>query len=247
MRPRSRLLTKKRVLLPTICEGTEETARDCNDANTTQFGNKDQGLSSDDYLLSICHLAGPTFPAREGSPKNIHVRQQDTVQRRLRPSRFITLTTSDVNHKEDEDDGKGLGKRLNGQRLMRCNSDPLELLYGEESDLFALSGSVEKAFVGARLSSQQGLNACACASSPNFLCHCKNSSPGLIAETNLLVPNVSLKRSPARSEVRRVCQVGESPSPAVRQSFISHWISDCRSAWREARLRACMLPAIAEV
>ncbi|XP_035637136.1 uncharacterized protein LOC118390562 [Oncorhynchus keta] len=30
-------------------------------------------------------------------------------------------------------------------------------------------------------------------------------------------------------------------------TMVSHWIADCRSAWREARIRACMLPAIAEM
>ncbi|XP_048851431.1 uncharacterized protein LOC125720249 [Brienomyrus brachyistius] len=29
--------------------------------------------------------------------------------------------------------------------------------------------------------------------------------------------------------------------------IISHWIADCRSAWKEARLQAGMLPAIAEI
>ncbi|XP_033830306.1 uncharacterized protein si:dkeyp-72g9.4 [Periophthalmus magnuspinnatus] len=62
MRPRSRLPPKQTLLLPTITEGTEELAREMNDANA------DRGRpvgSSEDYLLSICHLAHPTFPTRD--------------------------------------------------------------------------------------------------------------------------------------------------------------------------------------
>ncbi|XP_017279562.1 uncharacterized protein si:dkeyp-72g9.4 isoform X2 [Kryptolebias marmoratus] len=238
MRPRSRLPTKRRILLPTITEGTEETARDWNDPSTFQLGDGSQGVSSEDYLLSICHLARPTFPTREGSPEHLHAQQQDAVQQRLRPSRVITLTSPDFDLKEEQEDGK----ELNG-RLMRWNSDPLEFLYGDQNNLFALSGSVGKAFVRGRSARQHGSEARVKASSPDFPCQRKGSCPEIVAGANPPVPNGSPQHSSFRSEVRRVCPEGER----LKQSFISQWISDCRSAWREARVRACMLPAIAEV
>ncbi|CAL8355225.1 unnamed protein product [Merluccius merluccius] len=64
MRPCSRLLSKRRLQLPTIKEGSEETLRDMNHANASfHLSAREQALSSQDYLLSICHLAHPTFPA----------------------------------------------------------------------------------------------------------------------------------------------------------------------------------------
>lgn len=237
MRPRSRLPTKRRILLPTIREGAEETAKDWNEVDTFQLGDNSQGVSSEDYLLSISHLARPTFPSREGS-----LESPNAVQQRLRPSRFITLTSSDFDLKQEQEDRKG----LNG-RLTRCNSDPLEYLYGDEDNLFALSGSLRKAYVGGRSGRQHGSDTRIRASSPDFPCQRKSSCPEILVETNVPVPNVSPKRSSFRSEVRRVCPEEERLNPAIRPSFISQWISDCRSAWREARVRACMLPAIAEV
>lgn len=67
MRPRSRLLAKRG--LPTIREGYEEMVQDMNQANSQHHTlppcAQPQSLSTQDYLLSICQLARPTFPLRE--------------------------------------------------------------------------------------------------------------------------------------------------------------------------------------
>uniref|UniRef100_A0A1A7Y7I3 Uncharacterized protein n=1 Tax=Iconisemion striatum TaxID=60296 RepID=A0A1A7Y7I3_9TELE len=245
MRPRSRLLTKGRNMLPTIREGTEETVKD---VNTFQFGDSSQGVSSEDYLLSICHLARPTFPNRDAASQNICTQQQDAVQQRLKSSRFIgtTLTSSEVKLKEEQcvDMQQEDKKELNGF----CNYDPLEFLYGNQNNLFALSGSVRKAFVDGRFVRQHRSvrsNSIPHVSGPDFSCQHKSSCPEILPS----VPNVSRKHNSSRLEARRVCPgaEGDRLNPGLKQSFISQWISDCRSAWREARLRACMLPAIAEV
>ncbi|XP_068570742.1 uncharacterized protein si:dkeyp-72g9.4 [Cebidichthys violaceus] len=261
MRPRSRLLSKRRLLLPTIREGTEETVRDLNEANTLHIAGHGQAVSSEDYLLSICHLASPTFPARHISPDNISTLQLDAVHQRLRLSRLSGTTSTtfvfnptDKAHATDMQPGKEI--KLNGE-LMFGNSDPLEYLYGHQNNL---SGGVRGAFVEGRFIRQHGsvwegqarsrAHSIPRASSPDLPHQRKSSCPELHTSTNTSTPNISPKHSfsslETRRETTRVAE-GERQSPAIKQSLISQWLSDCRSAWREARVRACMLPAIAEI
>jgi len=250
MRPRSRLLSKRRLPLPTIREGTEETVKDLNEANTLHLA-----VSSEDYLLSICHLASPTFTARHISPDTIYTRQLDAVHQRLRLSRLsgTTSTTLVLNPTEEADatdmqQGKEL--KLNGE-LMFGSSDPLEYLYGYQNNL---SGGVRGAFAQERFRRQhgslrEGQARCRAHSIPHA------SSPELPefqTSTNTPILNISPKHSFSRSEIRRGSPAdrgaeGTSQSPTIKQSLISKWLSDCRSAWREARVRACMLPAINEL
>uniref|UniRef100_A0A096M090 Uncharacterized protein n=1 Tax=Poecilia formosa TaxID=48698 RepID=A0A096M090_POEFO len=225
MRPRSRLLSKRRIMLPTITEGMEEMVKDLNEANTFHFADNSQGVSSEDYFLSICHLARPTFPARDVFPQNQEAVQQRLIATALSPLEFRL---------NEEENGSGSlqteEKKLNGE-LMCCNSDPLEYLYGNQNNLLALPGRGRLA----DLPFQR-----------------KSSCPEILSDVNTSTASSCPARSLPRSEVRRVGPVdkgekGTRFNPATQQSLISQWISDCRSAWREARLRACMLPAIAEV
>ncbi|XP_068450634.1 uncharacterized protein si:dkeyp-72g9.4 [Clinocottus analis] len=253
MRPRSRLLSKRRLLLPTIREGTEETLRDLNEANTLHVAGRGQAVSSEDYLLSICHLASPTFTARHISPDNIHTQQLDAVHQRLRLSRLsgTTSTTFTLNPTEEAQRGKEI--KLNGE-LMFGNSDPLECLYGHQN---GLSGGVRGAFARQRGSLWEGqarsrAHSIPHASSPDLPCQRKISCTELHTSTNTSILNISPKRSFSTSEARKGSPAdsgaqGERQSPTIKQSLISQWLSDCRSAWRGARMRACMLPAIAEI
>lgn len=246
MRPRSRLLSKRSLLLPTIREGTEETLRDLNEANTLHIAVQGQAVSSEDYLLSICHLAHPTFP--NVSPDNI---QLDAVHQRLRLSRLggTTSTTFGFNPTEKREE-----RGLNGEPMFG-NSDPLEYLYGHQNNL---PGGVRRAFVEGRFIRQHGslwegqgarsrAHSIPRASSPERPRQRKSSCPELHTSTNTSIPDVSTKHSFSRMEARNGSQGAEGQSPTIKQSLISQWISDCRSAWREARVRACMLPAIAEI
>ncbi|XP_070693348.1 uncharacterized protein [Pempheris klunzingeri] len=260
MRPRSRLLSKRSLLLPTIREGTEETVRDLNEANTLHIAGHGQAVSSEDYLLSICHLAHPTFPTRDVSPNHIHTRQLDAVHQRLRLSRLSDTTSSsfDFNPTEEAhaiDMQQGEGKVMNGE-LMFGNSDPLEYLYGHQNNL---SGGVRRAFVEGRRhgsiwegQARSRAHSIPRASSPDLSRQRKSSCPELHTSTGASIPNISPKHSSSRWEARQGSPAdmgaeSEKHHPAVKQSLISQWISDCRSAWREARVRACMLPAIAEI
>lgn len=267
MRPRSRLLSKRGLLLPTIREGTEETVRDLNEANTLHMAGHGQSVSSEDYLLSICHLAHPTFPTRDVSPNNIHIRQLDTVHQRLRLSRLsgTTSATFEFNPREEASAvgaQQGEEKELNGE-LMFGNSDPLEYLYGHQNNLSTCqSEGVRRAFAEGRFIRQNGrvwegqarsrAHSVPRASNPGLPRQRKSSCPELHTSTNNSTPNNSPKHSLSRLEARRGSladseEEGERTNPTIKQSFISQWISDCRSAWREARVRACMLPAIAEI
>ncbi|XP_040904416.1 uncharacterized protein si:dkeyp-72g9.4 [Toxotes jaculatrix] len=263
MRPRSRLLSKRRLLLPTIREGTEETVRDLNEANMLHIPARSQSVSSEDYLLSICHLAHPTFPTRDVSPDNIHTRQLDAVHHRLRLSRHSGTTSAafELNATEEAQAinvQQGEEKELSG-KLMFGNSDPLEYLYGHQDNL---SGGVRKVFVEGRFIRQhrsvwegQGrsrAHSIPHASSLDLPRQRKSSCPELHTSTDASAPNFSPKHSLSRLEARRGSPAvrgaeGDGQSPTIKQSLISQWISDCRSAWREARVRACMLPAIAEI
>ncbi|XP_024138728.1 uncharacterized protein si:dkeyp-72g9.4 [Oryzias melastigma] len=241
MRPRSKLLSKRRLILPTITEGNEETLKELNGVNSLHNSDQSQAVSSEDYLLSICHLARPT---RDVSLDSLHTQQPNAVLRKLRPSQLIrtTLTTFDLNLTEEArvtleeqaDEGE-----LN-KSLMCGNADPLEYLYGHQNNISAISGSVRRRF------GRQHGRASGAESGLDFPCQHRSSE----THTNSSALNVSPKHN--RSEVRKVCQEGrgadgERLSPEIKQSLISQWISDCRSAWREARARACVLPAIAEV
>ncbi|XP_070818935.1 uncharacterized protein [Chaetodon trifascialis] len=262
MRPRSRLLSKRRLLLPTIREGTEETVRDLNEANTLHIAGHSQAVSSEDYLLSICHLAHPTFPSRDTSPCNIHTRQLDTVHQRMRLSR-LSGTPSDTFEFSSTEEAhansmqQGEEKDLNGE-LNFGNSDPLEYLYGHQNNL---SGGVRGAFAEGRFIRQHGsiwegqarprAHSIPRASSPDPPCQRKSSCPELHTSADTSVPN-SPKHSLTRLGARRGGPAdrgaeGQKENPTAKQSLISQWISDCRLAWREARVRACMLPTIAEI
>ncbi|KAK5864881.1 hypothetical protein PBY51_016087 [Eleginops maclovinus] len=250
MRPRSRLLSKRRLLLPTIREGSEEMVRDLNEANTIHISAHGQAVSSEDYLLSICHLAHPTFPTREVSPDNIH--------RRLRLSRLSVNTSSTLEFNPTEE-AREMQQREEMElydELMFGNSDPLECLYGHQS---SLSGGVRRAFGDRRYirhnrniwegQARSRAYSIPHDSSPDLLHQRKSSCPELHTGTTT---SISPEHCFPEAETRRGLPADggteeERQNPSRKQSLISQWISDCRTAWREARVRACMLPAIAEI
>ncbi|KAM7000204.1 uncharacterized protein LKV04_005140 [Tautogolabrus adspersus] len=252
MRPRSKRLSKRRLLLPTIREGSEEVVRDLNEAKSLIISGQCQAVSSEDYLLSICHLARPTFPSGDVSTYNVPSQQLEAMHQRLRLSR-ITETASnpfqsnpneeahDILHKEQEE---------KNEELMFGRSDPLEYLYGHQNTHL---GSMRRAFIEERFERHHGsavegrartrAHSIPHASSPDVPRQRKSSCPELYTGSNTLIPNISPKhRRPADRGAE-----GERPTPTIKQSLLLKWISDCRAAWREARVRACMLPAIAEI
>lgn len=243
MRPRSQLVSKRRLPLPTIREGTEESVKDLNEANALHITGHARAVTSEDYLLSICHLAHPTFPVREVSPISRHQLQDNTANLRLRPTRPDSPSDRFEHDIQREDDGQPSGSLAFG------NSDPLEYIYGHQD---ALSGGtiVEGRFRKPGGSLWEGhprsrVHSIPRASSPDLPRQRKNSIPELHSSTNASLSQSSPKHRVAWAEARRGGDRGtQNPS---KQSLISQWISECRSAWREARARACMLPAIAEV
>ncbi|XP_037315540.2 uncharacterized protein si:dkeyp-72g9.4 [Pungitius pungitius] len=217
MRPRSRRRSKRALVLPTIREGAEESLRDLNEANVLHAAGHGQAVSSEDYLLSICHLASPTFPARHTSPDSPHPLQ--------RLARLGDSTSQASGTRQAEE------IHLNGEPVFG-NCDPLEYLYGHQE---APSGGVRGAFVPP---------------TPELPRQRKSSCPELASGTDTCVPSPSPRHSASPWETRRENpeqEGGGRQSPAIKPSLIAQWLSDCRSAWREARVRARMLPAIAEM
>lgn len=243
MRPRSQLLSKRRFPLPTIREGMEESVKDLNEANALHITGHARAVTSEDYLLSICHLAHPTFPIREVSPISRHSQQVDAANLRLRPTRPGSPSDGFERDIQEEDDEEPGGSLAFG------NSDPLEYIYGHQ-DALSRSAIVEWRFTKPGGSLWEGrprsrAHSIPRASSPDLPRQRKNSVPELHSSANASLSQNSPKHHVARAEARRGGDRGaQNPS---KQSLISQWISECRSAWREARARACMLPAIAEV
>ncbi|XP_066573034.1 uncharacterized protein LOC136763159 [Amia ocellicauda] len=60
-------------------------------------------------------------------------------------------------------------------------------------------------------------------------------------------PNSSLLETKCNPSTGREESINSHFGQTDKQTMISNWITDCKSAWREARIRACMLPAIAEM
>ncbi|KAF7650588.1 hypothetical protein LDENG_00123440 [Lucifuga dentata] len=263
MRPRSKLPSKRRLVLPTIREGTEEMVRDLNEANTSHC----QSLSSEDYLLSICHLAHPTFPTRDAFSNNINTHQTDAVHQRLRPSRLSETTLATFEEAHAINIQQGERKELSGERSRSfgChgNSDPLECLYGHQNNpVLSACQSGRRTFIERRILRQNGgvlegqalsqTRSIPRTSSPDLPCQRKSSRSELHTSSHTTSEDVSPKHCLANLEARSGSTVdrgteGERCIPTIKHSLISQWISDCRSAWKESRVRACMLPAIAEI
>ncbi|XP_015204917.1 uncharacterized protein [Lepisosteus oculatus] len=142
MRPRSRLLTTKR--LPTICEVYEEILQDMNHASTCSnaFYIHSDCLSSEDYLQSICQLARPTFPVlQEPLCEIVSLNKLDAL--RLGPQlpklpASAPLLDQMVHYHTSSKEApiftpfltlEGVHPRLNKS----SNADPLEYLYGQHN------------------------------------------------------------------------------------------------------------------
>ncbi|XP_049600491.1 uncharacterized protein si:dkeyp-72g9.4 [Syngnathus scovelli] len=246
MRPRSKLLSKGGLQLPTISEGTEETLRDLNEANVQRGV---EHVSSDDYLLSICHLAHPTFPTGGAPPSARHL---DGVHQKMRTSRLSETKSLTFNHRQKS------VQQIERDEVLG-SSDPLEYLYGHHSKLSTChSRSRAYPLDGRPCESEREKQARSRAhsiphtASPGLPRQRKSSCPEIHANTATTVPSVSTERNraaPIAEEgiVSDSKADGEGVTPNKRHSMVSQWISDCRSAWNEGRIRACMLPAITEI
>lgn len=266
MRPRSRLLAKRG--LPTIREGYEELVQDLNQTNS-------QHTTTQDYFLSICHLARPTFPLHEpdydilsigplNSPKpclRLH-----RLRQHLQPTQPCTSTSSDQQPQREKEITKcATSEPLQSQAPEETNAcradgphptDPLEYLYSHRGSLASTPrrGSIPP--------HRPRCDTFPCLSSAPVTQR-KSSCPELcLAETGTSA--TVLQRSPLNRKKLDDCNLatrssvpnkldgapagwrGKSSRCMDKQTIVSHWIAECRSAWKEARIRACMLPAIAE-
>lgn len=270
MRPRSRLLAKRG--LPTIREGYEELVQDLNQTNS-------QHTSTQDYFLSICHLARPTFPLHEPDCDILSIGPLDSpkpclrlhrLRQHLQPPQPHTSTSSDQTveqaHKEKDTTRSAPSEPLQAQAAPEedngCRgdipgpADPLEYLYSHRG---AQALSTRRGSIPPRRPRSDTFPCCS--SAPNT--QRKSSCPELCLPETVPVATV-LQRSPlsrkkldegslaSRSGVPNKLDGapagwrGKSSRCMDKQTIVSHWISECRSAWKEARIRACMLPAIAE-
>ncbi|XP_030636880.1 uncharacterized protein LOC115817875 [Chanos chanos] len=266
MRPRSRLLAKRG--LPTIREGSEELVQDLNQTNS-------QHTSTQDYFLSICQLARPTFPLHEPDCDILSINPLDSPKPCLRlhrlrqPPRPLTpaaCTSTQVcvateNEKEAGEKSSHLEQASIGASHSNTaagagSADPLEFLYSHNG---AAAFSRRATVPVRRARSESFPRPCSSPDAPR-----KSSCP----EICLIDPAPALvQRSPlnkkkldnSNSGVRRnstpaQCKLDSAPAGwkeksghcTDKQTIVSHWIAECRTAWKEARIRACMLPAIAE-
>lgn len=270
MRPRSRLLAKRG--LPTIREGYEELVQDLNQTNS-------QHTTTQDYFLSICHLARPTFPLHEPDCDILSIGPLDypkpclrlhRLRQHLQPPQPHTSTSSDQTveqaHKEKDTTRSAPSEPLQAQAAPEedngCRgdipgpADPLEYLYSHRG---ALALSTRRGSIPPRRPRSDTFPCCSSAPDAQR----KSSCPELCLPETVPVVTV-LQRSPlsrkkldegslaSRSGIPNKFDGapagwrGKSSRCMDKQTIVSHWISECRSAWKEARIRACMLPAIAE-
>uniref|UniRef100_A0A3Q3ENU5 Uncharacterized protein n=1 Tax=Labrus bergylta TaxID=56723 RepID=A0A3Q3ENU5_9LABR len=125
MRPRSKRLSKRRLLLPTIREGSEEVVRDLNEANSGD---------SSTYVSS---------------------QQLEAVHQRLRLSRITEAASNTFQSNPNKEAHDILQKEQEGKNdeLMSGRSDPLEYLYGHQSNHL---GSMRRAFNEERFERHHG-------------------------------------------------------------------------------------------
>ncbi|KAF7697277.1 uncharacterized protein si:dkeyp-72g9.4 [Silurus meridionalis] len=243
MRPRSRLLVKRG--LPTIREGSEELVHDLNQTNS-------QYSSAQDYLHSICQLARPTFPLHEPDRDILSIGRLDSPKPCLRPHRLRQLAqplscTVDTSTTKVEVAGPSSSKPEQAQSSEQdcpTSTDPLEYLYGyreaESSSSATRRGSIP-------------LHRARSVPCPGLDVKNKTSCPDLRIPDSVPSPVVP-QRSPLSRKKLDCTKIdgtscgwrAKSSRSMDKQTIVSHWLSECRSAWREARIRACMLPAIAE-
>ncbi|XP_051537350.1 uncharacterized protein LOC127431120 [Myxocyprinus asiaticus] len=269
MRPRSRLLVKRG--LPTIKEGYEELVQDLNQTNS-------QHTTTQDYFLSICHLARPTFPLHEPDCDILSIGPLDSPKPCLRMHRIRqhlqtpqphTSTSSDHTvqqaHKEQDIGRSALSELLQdkaSEEGSECRGDspgpvdPLEYLYSNRG---ALALSTRRGSIPPRRPRSDTFPGVSSAPDTQR----KGSCPELCLAETVTTATV-LQRSPlnrrklddsslaARNGVPNKLDGtpagwrGKSCRSMDKQTIVSHWIADCRSAWKEARIHACVLPAIAE-
>lgn len=243
MRPRSRLLAKRG--LPTIREGSEELVHDLNQTNS-------QHSSAQDYFHSICQLAQPTFPLHEPDRDILSIGRLDSPKPCLRPHRLRQLAqpltcpadTSTTQSPKVEAPGPSSSEQEQAQGSEQdcpTSTDPLEYLYGYR-EAEASSSSTRRVSIPLRRA-----RSVPC---PGLDVQNKSSCPDLRLPESVLSPVVP-QRSPLSRKKLDGANVecgwrAKSSRSLDKQTIVSHWISECRSAWREARIHACMLPAIAE-
>ncbi|XP_024253919.1 uncharacterized protein LOC112231412 [Oncorhynchus tshawytscha] len=297
MRPRSRLLAKRG--LPTIREGYEELVQDMNQANSLHLpphGQVHSSLSTQDYFLSICQLACPTFPLAQPDCDILTVGSMASLRPCLRlhrlrdPVPLCQPLISNVSHhtqleqEESQSECSGPERVVNvssGQtssRVLPSVSDPLEFIYGHGEALLlaACRAPDSQGCKGegresvTQLRPQPPLRA---DSFPRMCSAPLTQHKGSCPELCLMDPSDQEKKNPdpappqtsssdqqkpdASSPLSWRFQNDSDRAPAGgrgkctrymdKHTMVSHWIADCRSAWREARVRVCMLPAIAEM
>ncbi|XP_036404679.1 protein DEPP1 [Megalops cyprinoides] len=298
MRPRSRLLAKKR--LPTIREGYEELLQDMNQANSYHapcHAHHDV-LSSEDYLKSICQLARPTFPLQEPDNDILTLGQLEALKPGLRlprisaPPRPLTPTARSYGRREEQQRRDKAGCSVLSHIVALpdgvtphlgkdgCHGapDPLEYLYGHRSGPASSArlsqdakGRLGQGEVPVEGGARPGSRPLPRAHSFPRLCSprhtCRKSScpeinledsPSPSSTPSASQPFPPKERKPSSSRLpsqKPQDRAGSAPcgqkekcvGSTDKHSMISNWIADCRSAWRETRIRACMLPTIAEI
>lgn len=287
MRPRSRLLVKRG--LPTIREGYEEMVQDMNQANsqhTPPCTQPQQSLSTQDYLLSICQLARPTFPLREPDWDILSMVPMDMSKPCPRLHRLRVMPpVSTCPNTQKESKGEALEKDKCGSSEPVCvgstqsnitTSDPLEYLYsnkGSECPQGLEEGGCPSAVCRPRSGSFPRASVPPATRRKSSCPELRLSvSPTDVDDSGQQAPPARLmQRSPLTK--KKQSSDRSSSSPAVigshgkphsaptdwrgkgsrvsgsntdKNNMVSHWIAECRSAWREAMIHACMLPALAE-
>ncbi|KAG7484560.1 hypothetical protein MATL_G00050710 [Megalops atlanticus] len=274
MRPRSRLLSKRS--LPTISEGQEGQVQELNQINSLHAlrPTHSEAPSPKDYLQSICQLARPAFSPRGSShARTLSLLDPLGPGQRLPQIPPLTRPPTPTIHRATrvaEEDRKEVGvvtfsdisaqmeeacpgpdEGFVGDYRYRSTTDPLEYLYGCRGSL-APSGGRESGEGGATeehclLSRAHGWPHVLSQRHASYRLHMETPHSPTPAPVQRHPPTVSDSSRLVSWNSHNSATAGGRLKCMDRRSMVSHWIADCRQAWREARVRACMLPVIAEI
>ena len=245
MRPRSKLLTKRRLQLPTIREGSEESQRDA----SFLLSAREQALSSQDYLLSIRHLAHPTFSAPPGggdAQSETEVRggagDHQTHGALTDPLELLYGGPALSPCWEGDSEERRRRRRSVGDR---SREGGFAGWHGDGDERDAREGRRR-----ARANSVPRLTSPNCPT-PRRKGSCPevHPLPGGPQTPAVVHPAPGVKGEEEEEEEEEETggrEGGRRSGMEERQkpSLLSQWLSDCKSVWR---VKTCRLPAIAEI
>ncbi|KPP57645.1 hypothetical protein Z043_124610 [Scleropages formosus] len=256
--------------LPTIQERYEEQVENTNQLNSLTNPSKvrREVYTTEDYLQSICQLASPTFTVPE--LRILTLKPLDPLKRNPwlpRVPRSPRLKDRAV-EKNGHQDGTNMLLNTSEPEISNVDSEqsesaasPLEYIYRNDDVLLSISQDHQCSGRGEEPSRCPRCvrGTCSPSSVPNlWSLHSGSLTNDLSSARLQQQPLPAQQQEPLKNKQPSLRSHGETDGSTGsrremfgarvdKNSAISRWTEGCTSAWKEARVQACVLPAIAEV